>query len=83
MTAEERAEAVLDDTTPLPVLGHAELRAVCDTRERLVPLIAAAIRAAVEEERGACARVADDGLGNQEIAAAIRARGTSGGTPPR
>ena len=49
MTPEERAAAILRDHH-LP-----------DDDARLVACVAAAIRAAVEEEREACARVADDG----------------------
>jgi hypothetical protein len=80
MTAEERAESVL-----VQVFGDDADMLVCD---ELRPVIAAAVRAAVEGEREACARLAgvppyyaDPRAATREvevraqIAAAIRARG--------
>jgi hypothetical protein len=70
MTPEERAEACLAFADLSKNLTYAP----DDIRER----IAAAIRAAVEAEREACASLADGygelGCGSSDIAAAIRAR---------
>lgn len=86
MTHDERAKALMDDMIPVFLAGMAtnDLAVVAQARISIHSKITAAITAAVDVERGACAKVAENtcpssNLEVQEMvqkytAAAIRAR---------
>lgn len=69
MTAEERADDLVNRLFRMRIMLPDEAE----------PHIAAAIRAAVDEEREACAKKVDSYGGLLPVAAAIRDRGKQGG----